>query len=99
MHTINLIVKSILQPFDAQKTKDIQAFNNALADLAEEDDLDIFTDHTTDAMGVNREVNEGDKGATHEEDHDVNASLGPINSMLLKVCSHFMDYNTQLSHV
>jgi hypothetical protein len=78
MHTINLIVKSILQPFDAQKTNDVQAFNNALANLAKEDDLDIFTDHMIDAMGVNREVNKEVKEAAHEEDHNINASLRPI---------------------
>ena len=98
VHTINLIVKSILRPFDAQKTNDIQAFNDALADLAEEDDLDIFTDHTTDATDVvvDGEVNEGD---AHQEDHDVDASLGPISSTLLKVCSHSIDCNTWLRHV
>jgi hypothetical protein len=28
VHTINLIAKSVLRPFDAQKTKDISEFND-----------------------------------------------------------------------
>ncbi len=57
VHTINLIAKSILKPFDARKTNDIQAFNNvahALANLAEGHDPEESMEYTTRATGKRR---------------------------------------------
>jgi hypothetical protein len=83
VHTVNLIAKSILKPFDVQKMKDIHEFNDiaqALADLAEERDKE----------GIDEDIKED--GEEDEEDkEEFDASLGPIRSMLLKVCLHSMD--------
>ena len=104
VHTINLIAKSILRPFDTQKTNDIRAFNNiahALADLAEGHDPDECTEHVT---GANEEETDKedkedkeDREDEYDKDNDSNASLEPIRSMLLKVRSCFIDCNTRLS--
>ncbi len=95
-HTVNLIAKAILKPFDARKAKDIQLFNDvahALADLAEGHDSDA---HTT---GDDDKEDEEDKEGNHEdeeEDNETKSSLEPIGSMLLKVRSHFIDHNHKL---
>ena len=71
VHTVNLVVKAILKPFDVQRTKDINEFNDVIQTLAntfEEEDID---------------EEEGEDG--NNEVFDMN--LEPIKSMLLKVCS------------
>jgi hypothetical protein len=70
-HTINLIAKSILKPFDIQRMKDIHEFNDvaqALADTFEE--------------GV---IEKEDEEEDDDDDDEINTSLGPIKLMLLKV--------------
>ena len=90
VHTVNLIAKSILKPFNLRKTKDIQAFNNvahALAESAEEHDAE---ESTEGIMGDGeKESEDEDEG----EDNEADASLEPIRSMLLKVCLRFHDPN------
>ena len=64
-------MKAILKPFDIQRTKDINEFNDVIQTLAntfEEEDID---------------EEEGEDG--NNEVFDMN--LEPIKSMLLKVCS------------
>ena len=102
VHTINLIAKSILKPFDTRKAKDIQAFNDvaqAIAGVTEgteqvtgDDDDDERADDEKD-----KDVDE------HEEalDDELSTSLDPIRSMLLKVCLRFvhLDHNPKLTNV
>ena len=79
VHTVNLIAKSILKPFETRKAKEMELFNDvahALADSAsdfeeEEDDED--------------EDNSGEE----EDDNELDAGLEPIKTMLLKVRQHF----------
>ena len=81
VHTVNLIAKSILKPFETCKAKEMELFNDiahALADSAsdfeeeeEEDDED--------------EDNSGEE----EDDNELDAGLEPIKTMLLKVCRRF----------
>ena len=84
VHTVNLIAKSILKPFDAQKEKDIQSFNDvaqALADSAEgtdSDDEDLEKEDDSDE--------DEDEGEEDNVNNELNTSLRPIRSMLLKVC-------------
>jgi hypothetical protein len=104
VHTINLIAKSILKPFDVRKAKDIREFNDvvhALGDSAEGDDPEDCTEQTAGNNGE-EDDNEEEKGdddddeEEEEEDDDDDASLGPIRSMLLKVCLRFKDPNPTL---
>jgi hypothetical protein len=86
MHTINLIAKSILSPFEAWKTKDRSDFNNVAQAL------------TDSAKGHNMEEEyASDEEVDIKEDlegweEEFNASLEPIRSMLLKVCLRFLSY-------
>jgi len=87
VHMVNLIAKSILKPFDMQKSKKPQSFNDvthALADLAEGHDLE------------GKEEDDEDKSDDEEEDNGLDTSLKPIRTMLLKVCPHFVVWNTKL---
>ena len=81
MHTINLITKSILKPFDTQKTKGTQEFDDMAQALVTEQD-----EATSDE---DKKDKEGDDG---EDD----ARLRPIRSMLLKVCLRSTDPNPRL---
>ena len=87
VHTINLIAKSILKPFDIRKMKNIREFNDvahALADSAEGRDPDECAEQATG--------NDGEEDKEEEEEgEDDDTSLGPIRSMLLKVCLRFID--------
>ena len=89
VHTVNLIAKSILKPFDVRKAKDIHKFNDvaqALANSAEGLDVEEDTEHA---------MNDDDE---EEEEEEFNAlSLEPIRSMLLKVHLRFIDPNPKLS--
>src|SRR5579864_6206543 len=78
VHTVNLIAKSILKPFDIRKMKDIREFNDvaqALADLAEDQDLE------DEEEGIEDE----------DEEFDASPQVGPIRLMLLKVCLDLID--------
>jgi hypothetical protein len=80
VHTVNLIAKSILKPFDGRKAKDIREFNDvaqALAHSAEVCGQEEDSEHMTDE----EDMEEDDE----EEDLEFDASLEPIRSMLLKV--------------
>jgi hypothetical protein len=99
MHTINLIAKSILKPFDAQKTKGIGSFNDALSDLAEGPDLEECTEdttHTTDEEEEEADKDEEDNSEDKEGDDELDTNLEPIRSMLLKVCLYFILYKPKL---
>jgi len=79
VHTVNLVAKSILKPFDTQKTTDMQAFNDVAQAIAE------VTEDTGDNENDN---NEEDKVRDeHKEplDDEITMSLDPIRSMLEKV--------------
>lgn len=89
VHTINLIAKSILKPFDTQKAKDIQAFNDvaqAIAGVTGGTDSEHATGDDDDDERADGEKD--DDVDEHEEalDDELNTSLDPIRSMLLKVC-------------
>jgi len=63
---VNLIAKSILKPFDTQKSKKPQSFNDvahALADLAEGHDSE------------GKEEDDEDKSNDEEEDNGLDTSL------------------------
>lgn len=85
-HTVNLITKSILKPFDTQKTKNIQAFNDMADTLARSDKAE----DVEQAIGDNEEKEDKDKDIGDEPDPDMdneaNMGLEPIRTMLLKVC-------------
>ena len=98
VHTINLITKSILKPFDTRKVKDLSEFSNvtqALAESGDGHDLEEDTAHASDNIEEEAEEEEA------EEEEEFNASLGPIRSMLLKVCLRFtdLDHTDQLTNV
>jgi hypothetical protein len=83
VHTINLVAKSILKPFDVRKGKDIRALDDALADLAE---------------GLSDGDEEEDKGDGEDDEDDEggnedNAGLEPIRLTLLKVCLRLIGLN------
>jgi len=98
VHAVNLIAKSILKPFNARKIKDICEFNDialALADLAKGHNLEggreNATDNIEDSEDIKEEnVKEGKADEEEEEEEEkeeeFNTHLGPIRSMLLKVC-------------
>jgi len=83
MHTINLIAKSVLKPFDVQRKRDIQAFNNMAHALTNKqmtsDNEDGEEDKDKDKDEDEEDEDEDDKAANE---------LEPIWSMLLKVCLH-----------
>jgi hypothetical protein len=86
MHTINLIAKSILSPFEARKTKDRSDFNNvaqALTDSTEGHNME-------EEYASDEEVDIEEDLEGWEEEFD--ASLEPIRSMLLKVRLRFLSY-------
>lgn len=98
VHTVNLIAKSILKPFDTQKTNEIRSFNDvahALADLAEGLDSED-SEGTEDTTGDDKE---GAKDNSDKEDTELGTTLEPIRSMLLKVCLCFIVCNPKLSSV
>jgi len=81
VHTINLIAKSILKPFDTRKTKGTQEFDDVAQALVKEQD--------EATSNKDKKDEEGDDG---EDD----ARLRPIRSMLLKVCLRSTDPNPRL---
>ena len=81
VHTVNLVAKSILKPFDTKKTTDTQAFNDMAQAIAE----------VTEGTGDDEEKEDDEKDKErdeHEEplDDELAMSLDPIRSMLEKVC-------------
>jgi len=88
-HTVNLIARSIMKPFDAWKAKDIEEFNDAahtLANLAEDTKQD---QEATEEDDLDEDKDGDDEADTL--DHELSANLEPISSMLSKVCLHFID--------
>ena len=94
VHTVNLIAKSILKPFDtrkSKKTKDLRAFNDAAQAIDEvtegteqergEDNADNGENEMANG-GKDKDVDEHDEPL----DNEVAMSLGPIRSTLEKVC-------------
>ena len=75
VHTVNLIAKSILKPFDAQKSKNMQVFEDALAEVHEQ-----TTEYDENEDKQDEDDEDGD------EVNDLAMMLEPIRSMLLKVC-------------
>ena len=73
VHTINLIAKSILKPFDTRKSKGTEDFDDVAQALAKEQEQETDNDD-------NDEDND-DK----DEDDKLVTRLEPIRSMLLKV--------------
>jgi len=91
-HTMNLIAKSILKPFDIQKAKETQLFNdiaNALLDLAEGHDSEECTEdmpHTpSDDEEEEADKDKEDDSEDEEEDNELDTNLEPIRTMLSKV--------------
>lgn len=78
VHTINLVVKAILKPFDVRRKKDISDFNDvahALADSAEGHDDE-----------EQEPEEDGEEDEEEDDDDENDAGLRPIRSTLLKVC-------------
>lgn len=91
VHTVNLIAKSVLKPFDVKKTKDVQAFNNVAHALADSEEHDP-EESAKQATGDDEEEGKEDE----EENNKLDASLEPIRSTLLKVCLRLIDPNPKL---
>lgn len=92
VHTVNLITKLILKPFDTQKAKETQLFNdiaNALLDLAQGHDSEECTEDMPHTSSDNEEEeadkDKEDDSEDKEEDDKLNTNLEPIRTMLLKV--------------
>jgi ABC-type Zn2+ transport system substrate-binding protein/surface adhesin len=88
-HTVNLIAKSILKPFEARKMKDIQEFNDVVQGLADTSKEDNIMEEDGEDEDDHEDEDEDKEGEDEGEDK-FDMSLGPIKSMLLKVCLHFM---------
>jgi ABC-type Zn2+ transport system substrate-binding protein/surface adhesin len=100
VHTVNLIAKSVLKPFDVQKKKDIQAFNNVAHALANRQGTSDIEDGEEEKD--KDEDEEKDKDGEEDKDEDDNeldavTSLEPIRSMLLKVCLRVPSSTAQLT--
>jgi hypothetical protein len=106
VHTVNLIAKSILKPFDTRKTKDLSEFSNVVQALADSGDDTMAsmgdshgpeedTERESDSIEDSEETDGGDESDDEEdeeeEEEEFDASLGPIRSMLLKVCLRVTD--------
>ena len=84
VHTINLIVKSILKPFDSRKAKDIKAFSDVVQALI--DPAEDLEQAPGDGEEKDDNSNEGaDEREEESPDNEFDKSLKPIMSMLLKV--------------
>ena len=81
VHTVNLIAKSILKPFETRKAKEMQSFNDVAHTLA--DSASDFEEEEED--------DDEDKDDSGEEvdDNELDAGLKPIKTMLLKVRPRF----------
>jgi hypothetical protein len=95
VHTVNLIAKSILKPFDTQKMKEIKLFNDvahALSDLAKGHES-----HDSESEDKDEEDDEDEDDSEVEEDNnELDTSLEPIRAMLLKVSPCFIVHNSKL---
>jgi len=92
VHTVNLIAKSILKPFDTRKAKETQSFNdiaNALLDLEEGHDSEECMEDTphTPSDGEEEEVDKDkeDNSEDEEDGDELDTNLEPIRTMLSKV--------------
>ena len=88
-HTVNLIARLIMKPFDARKAKDIEEFNDAAHTLA-----NLAKDTKLDQEATEEDDSDEDKDGDDEADtldHELSANLEPISSTLSKVCLHFID--------
>jgi hypothetical protein len=81
VHTVNLIAKLILKPFDIRKNKDVQAFNDAAHALT-----DSVVGHKMEQAAHDEEGKDDDEDEDENKDNEFDAGLKPIWSMLLKVC-------------
>jgi len=89
VHTVNLIARLIMKPFDAQKAKDIEEFNDAVHALA-----NLAKGMKQDQEATEKDDEDGDEDGEDEVDaldHELDANLEPISLMLSKVCLHFID--------
>ena len=96
VHTINLIAKSILKPFDTWKTKDLQAFDDvtdALCDLAEGHNLEQVAGDDEKDKEDKEEEEEEEEYEDKNKDNELSTGLEPIWLMLLKVCLCSIDPN------
>jgi len=83
-HTVNLIAKLILKPFDTRKAENTQAFEDALAEIREQAKGDDEKEGGEDEE--EEEEEEEEEGEDDDDDDDkLAARLEPIRSMLLKV--------------
>jgi len=85
VHTINLIARSILKPFEEPKKKDVQAFNDMAKFLS--NSAEGAAGNDLDKQPVDKEGHHGDDN-NNTIDNELNASLKPIRAMLQKVCLH-----------
>ena len=84
-------MKSILKPFDTQKAKDNQAFNDVAQAITKgnEGTEQAMGDDNAGSGKNKKAEEEKDKGVDEPDeplDNEVAMSLGPIRSMLEKVC-------------
>lgn len=90
VHTINLIAKSILKSFDTQKIQEIESFNNAAHALA-----DLANGHESCDLEDEEGEDDEDNSEVEEDDNELDASLEPIRTMLLKVSPYFIVHNSR----
>ena len=98
VHTVNLVAKSILRPFDTQNSKGLSEFSKVMQGLSDAGD-------GYDTDGVEEDTEDRDEEDYHdncenEEDEDErfdDTSLSPIRSMLQKVCLRFTDHTDRLT--
>jgi len=83
-HTVNLIAKSILKPFDTRKAENTQAFEDALAEIHEQAKGDDEKEGGEDEEEEEEEEEEEGED-DDDDDNELAARLEPIRSMLLKV--------------
>jgi len=95
-HTLNISAKAILKQFDIPKAKNGEVLDmaaQALADLAKELDVEEQSEWETQEMGDDKEDDQPldvwvdlCEGLTEVQTRDLDVSVQPVRSMLIKVC-------------
>ena len=98
VHTVNLIVKSILKPFDTAKSKepkstpkDVRAFEDVMAEMYEQEKGSDGNDNDDKEEEEEDEEDKDEEG--EDKDDELAMRLDPIRSMLQKVSLRPIDPN------
>jgi hypothetical protein len=108
-HTLSISAKAILKQFDVPKAKDgenLDAAAQALADLAKELDVKEQSAQETHETGDDEEDDQPldtwvdfREGLTEEQVTELDASIQPVRSMLVKVRCRSFDPNPTLTNL